>query len=102
MRISLLSSAAVSYTHLDVYKRQALELAEMMVKNTSPFGLRLTKESMQSSVDGNSFDTQIKMENRNQVVATETQDAYRGTRKMNPKLREDVKAHPENYTFSNH
>lgn len=80
----------------------ALELAEMMVKNTSPFGLRLTKESMQSSVDGNSFDTQIKMENRNQVVATETQDAYRGTRKMNPKLREDVKAHPENYTFSNH
>lgn len=28
----------------------ALELAEVMVKNTSPFGLRLTKESMQSSV----------------------------------------------------
>ena len=79
----------------------AMELAEAMVKNTSPFGLRLTKESMQSSLDGNSFDTQIKMENRNQVIATETQDAYRGTRKMNPKLREDVKAHPENYTFEN-
>ena len=67
----------------------ALELAEMMVKNTSPFGLRLTKESDANSLARwqPSFDTQIRWKIATEVVATETQDAYRGTRKMNPKLR---------------
>lgn len=78
----------------------AIAMAEAMCKNSAPFGLRLTKESLQSSLD-NSFDAQIKMENRNQVLASQTEDARRGVRKMNPKLREEVKAHPENFTFNN-
>lgn len=78
----------------------AIELAEMMCKNSAPMGLRLTKESLQISLD-NGFDAQIKMENRNQVLASQTEDARRGVVKMNPKMREDVKAHPENYTFQN-
>lgn len=79
---------------------EAVKMAEAMCKNSAPFGLRLTKESIQSSLD-NSFDAQIKMENRNQVLASQTEDARRGVRKMNPKNREDVKEHPENYTFNN-
>ena len=75
-------------------------MAEAMVKNSAPLGLRLTKESLQCSLD-NSFEAQIKMENRNQVLASQTEDNRRGVRKMNPKNREDVKEHPENYTFNN-
>ena len=71
-----------------------------MCANSAPMGLRLTKESIQSSLD-NSFDAQIKMENRNQVLASQTDDARRGVVKMNPKNRDDVKAHPENYAFRN-
>ena len=75
-------------------------MAEAMIKNSAPLGLRLTKESLVRSLD-NSFDSQISLENRNQVLASQTEDARRGVRKMNPKLREEVKAHPENFTFQN-
>ena len=78
----------------------AIELAEAMVKNSAPLGLRLTKEALQASLD-NSFGAQITLENRNQVLASQTEDAHRGVRKMNPKLREEVKAHPENFAFTN-
>ena len=79
---------------------EAVKMAEMCCKNSAPMGLRLTKSSLQSSLD-NSFDTQIQVENRNQVLASQTDDARRGVVKMNPKMREDVKAHPENYSFRN-
>lgn len=79
---------------------EAVKMAEAMVKNSAPLGLRLTKESLQVSLD-NSFESQIKMENRNQVLASQTEDNRRGVRKMNPKLRDEVKAHPENFAFSN-
>lgn len=79
---------------------EAIKMAEMACKNSAPMGLRMTKESLQCSLD-NSFYAQIQMENRNQVLASQTDDARRGVRKMNPKLREDVKANPENYTFRN-
>lgn len=79
---------------------EAVKMAEAMCANSAPMGLRLTKESIQSSLD-NSFDAQIKMENRNQVLASQTDDARRGVVKMNPKNREDVKEHPENYAFRN-
>ena len=75
-------------------------MAEAMVKNSAPMGLRLTKESLLASLD-NSFANQISMENRNQVLASQTDDARRGVRKMNPKLRDEVKAHPENFAFRN-
>ena len=79
---------------------EAIKMAEMCCKNSAPMGLRLTKSSLQSSLD-NSFDAQIQMENRNQVLASQTDDARRGVVKMNPKNRGDVKAHPENYAFRN-
>ena len=79
---------------------EAVKMAEAMCKNSAPMGLRLTKESLQASLD-NSFDAQIKMENRNQVLASQTDDARRGVVKMNPKNRDDVKEHPENYAFRN-
>lgn len=79
---------------------EAIKMAEAMIKNSAPLGLRLTKESLVRSLD-NSFDSQISLENRNQVLASQTEDARRGVRKMNPKLREEVKAHPENFTFQN-
>ena len=79
----------------------AVAMAEDMCKQTAPFGLRLTKECLQTSLDGTSFENVIKMENRNQVLASQTEDNRRGVRKMNPKLRDEVKAHPENFAFSN-
>ena len=80
---------------------EAVKLAEEICRETSPFGLRLTKEALQSSLDGLSLADQVKMENRNQVLASQTEDNRRGVRKMNPKLRDEVKAHPENFAFSN-
>ena len=80
---------------------EAVKLAEEICRETSPFGLRLTKEALQSSLDGLSLADQVKMENRNQVLAANTQDAYWGMQKMNPKNREEVKAHPEKYVITN-
>ena len=80
---------------------EAVKLAEEICRETSPFGLRLTKEALQSSLDALSLADQVKMENRNQVLAANTQDAYWGMQKMNPKNREEVKAHPEKYVITN-
>lgn len=56
----------------------AIALAEEIVAGTSPFGLRLTKEVLHASLDGASFDAVIKLENRNQVLAANTQDGING------------------------
>ena len=80
---------------------EAVALAHHLCDTTSPFGLRLTKEAMLSSIDGTSFETQIKMENRNQVLGTITDDGRMGRLKMNPKNRDEVKADPEKYRFRN-
>lgn len=80
---------------------EAIALAEEMCAATAPFGLRLTKEALQSSLDGLSLENQVKMENRNQVLASNTMDGIMGTLKMNPKNKEDVKANPEKYAFYN-
>ena len=79
---------------------EAVKMAEAICKNSAPLGMRLTKESLLASLD-NSFMGQISMENRNQVLASQTEDNRRGVRKRTPKLREEVKAHPENFTFNN-
>lgn len=60
----------------------AIELAKEMVDNTSPFGLRLTRESLLASLDGASFETIVKLENRNQVLASNTQDGINGVISM--------------------
>ena len=79
----------------------AVAMAEEMCRETAPFGLRLTKEALQCSLDGTSFENCIKMENRNQVLASNTNDGIMGTLKMNPKNRADVKENPEKYAFHN-
>jgi enoyl-CoA hydratase/carnithine racemase len=60
----------------------AVGLAEEIVSATSPFGLRLTKECLQASLDGSSFETMIKLENRNQVLAAATHDGRDGIAAM--------------------
>lgn len=80
---------------------EAVKLAESICAQTSPFGLRLTKECLQASLDGTSFENMVRMENRNQVLAASTHDGSVGMLKMNPKNREDVKEHPEKYAFQN-
>ncbi len=80
---------------------EAVELAHHLCDTTSPFGLRLTKEALQTSIDGSSFDTQVKMENRNQVLGTVTDDGRMGRLRMNPKNKQDVQDHPEKYEFKN-
>lgn len=80
---------------------EAVKLAEEICAATAPFGLRLTKECLQASLDGTSFENVIRMENRNQVLASNTQDGIMGTLKMNPHNKEDVKANPDKYAFHN-
>lgn len=60
----------------------AVALAEEIVHATSPFGLRLTKECLNASLDGSSFETVIKVENRNQVLAASTDDGRGGVAAM--------------------
>ena len=79
----------------------AVAMAEDMCKQTAPFGLRLTKECLQTSLDGTSFENVIKMENRNQVLASNTNDGIMGTLKMNPHNKQDVKENPDKYAFHN-
>ncbi len=85
----------------DYVLETAVAMAEEMCRETAPFGLRLTKEALQCSLDGTSFENCIKMENRNQVLASNTNDGIMGTLKMNPKNRADVKENPEKYAFHN-
>ncbi|MDR0593456.1 MAG: enoyl-CoA hydratase/isomerase family protein [Bifidobacteriaceae bacterium] len=60
----------------------AVELAQTVVAASSPFGLRLTKECLQASLDGASFETVVKLENRNQVLAAATRDGREGVAAM--------------------
>ncbi len=49
------------------------ELAAEVAAN-SPFGLRLTKQALQINVDAPSLEAAIELENRNQVLASRTED----------------------------
>lgn len=60
----------------------AIGLAQEIIDGTSPFGLRLTRECLLASLDGTSFETLVKLENRNQVLAANTQDGINGVRGM--------------------
>ena len=80
---------------------EAVAFAQQMCDATAPFGLRLTKECLQASLDGTSFENVVKMENRNQVLASNTNDGQMGVGKMNPKNKQDVKDNPEKYQVHN-
>ena len=45
---------------------------------TSPMGLRLTKEGLNMAVDANSLEAAMAIENRNQILCSQTQDAKEG------------------------
>lgn len=58
----------------------AFAIAEGMVRKASPFGLRLTKQVLNETVNGIPLETALKLENRNQVVASQTADAAEARR----------------------
>jgi enoyl-CoA hydratase len=45
---------------------------------TSPIGLRLTKECLNMSVDAGSLEAAVAMEDRNQILASQTNDFREG------------------------
>jgi enoyl-CoA hydratase/carnithine racemase len=47
-------------------------LDEMLT--TSPIGLRLTKEGLNMAIDANSLDAAMAIENRNQILASQSED----------------------------
>jgi enoyl-CoA hydratase/carnithine racemase len=51
----------------------ALDLAQMIAGN-SPLGMRLTKQVLQTNVDAPSLPAALELENRNQVLASRTED----------------------------
>jgi len=51
------------------------DTAELWMRRSSPLGLRLSKEALNESVTGISMENALKLENRNQVLATQTEDA---------------------------
>ncbi len=53
-------------------------LDEMLT--TSPMGLRLTKEGLNMAVDANSLEAAMAIENRNQILCSQTDDAREGMR----------------------
>jgi enoyl-CoA hydratase len=55
----------------------AQRLVDDMLR-TSPLGLRLTKECLNASVDAGSLDQVIAMEDRNQILCTQTNDFREG------------------------
>ena len=53
----------------------AVAIAEGIVLKASPLGLRLTKQVLNETVNGIPLDTALKLENRNQALASQTADA---------------------------
>ncbi len=70
LKIGLVSRVVENERLMDV----ALELAGEMVRHASPFGLRITKEAINLVQGGLSLDEAVHLENRNQVMALQTQD----------------------------
>ncbi|MBW2275758.1 MAG: enoyl-CoA hydratase/isomerase family protein [Deltaproteobacteria bacterium] len=61
----------------DQLEAEARALAEEMLA-TSPLGLRLTKECLGMSLDAGSLEQVIAMEDRNQILCTQTKDMLEG------------------------
>jgi enoyl-CoA hydratase len=51
------------------------DIAAGWIRRSSPLGLRLSKEVLNETVTGISMENALKLENRNQVLATQTQDS---------------------------
>jgi len=68
----------------DTLQAAARELAAEVTAN-SPFGVRLTKEVLQLNVDAPSLQAAIAIENRNQILASRTEDAAEALRAFQEK-----------------
>lgn len=53
----------------------AMAIAQGMVRKASPLGLRLTKQVLNETLNGIPLETALKLENRNQALASQTGDA---------------------------
>lgn len=53
----------------------ALKIADGIIRKASPLGLRLTKQVLNETVNGIPLETALKLENRNQILASQTADA---------------------------
>ena len=53
----------------------AVAMSERILRKASPMGLRLTKEVLNETVTGISLENALKLENRNQILASQTADA---------------------------
>ncbi len=62
----------------DQLEEEARKLAEEML-DTAPLGLRLTKECLNASIDAGSLEQVIAMEDRNQILCSNTRDMAEGT-----------------------
>ena len=69
LRIGLVNRVVPADGLLDEAREVALEIAR-----NSPFGLRLTKQVLQLNVDAPSLEAAIAIENRNQVLASRSED----------------------------
>jgi enoyl-CoA hydratase/carnithine racemase len=69
LRIGLVTDVVAADGLLD----RALATADLIVGN-SPVGMALTKQVVQNNVDAPSLDAALALENRNQVLATRTED----------------------------
>lgn len=69
LRIGMVTEIAAETELLD----RAVETAALICRN-SPFGVRITKQVLQENVDATSLDAAIALENRNQVLAFQTDD----------------------------
>jgi enoyl-CoA hydratase len=75
LRIGLVSRVVAN----DEVVAAAVAVARETARN-SPFGLRLTKEGLRSAVDAPSLEAAIALENRNQVLASRTEDMAEAAR----------------------
>ena len=53
----------------------AIAIAEGIIRKASPMGLRLTKQVLNETVNGIPLETALKLENRNQILASQTADS---------------------------
>jgi enoyl-CoA hydratase/carnithine racemase len=69
LRIGLVTEIAPG----DDLMHRAIATAELICGN-SPFGMQMTKRVVQTNVDAGSLDAAIELENRNQILAAQTDD----------------------------
>jgi len=76
LAMGLLNAVVPAEDLLDV----CIARARGIVERASPLGLRLTKEVLNETVAGIGLETALKLENRNQILATQTADAAEAAR----------------------